>query len=122
MRPIKLRAWDNVNRRMLFFSDLAWEDEYDLLYFGEGRLDVSVGDNLDFMLPTGLTDKNDKEAYHKDLCNHPSGLYSIEWIALDAKFALIQIQEGCILQGNTLDMRYIGEMEIIGNSYEKEEP
>ncbi len=68
MREIKFRAWDKVNKRMLFFSDLAWHDEYALLYFSGGdRLDVPVEDNLEIMQFTGLKDKNGKEIYEGDI-------------------------------------------------------
>ena len=70
---------------------------------------------------TGLLDKNGKEGYHKDICTDGTNLYLIEWIATDAKFVLFQASEGILINDNVRRMRFLDEMEIIGDVYENPE-
>lgn len=89
---LKLRAWDNVNKRMGHFEPgFGWNDEYYLWHLNQVQeehemnfMGVPPGDNIDFSLFTGLVDKNNKEAYFGDICHlcqgfdYNGGAYTME--------------------------------------------
>ena len=114
MRELRFRCWQEnhpLGEPMMGYSD----KEGCLAEFFSIVEKYKLHDKV--MQYTGRKDKNGKEGYHKDFCKHKSGLYSIEWIETDAKFVLIRVSEG-ILKNNTLDIRYLETMEVIGNVYE----
>jgi len=63
MREIKFRAWDRERKRMLYFSDVWFCDEYNLLTFeldrtpfGDEYIDFDLEDNAPIMQYIGLKD------------------------------------------------------------------
>lgn len=115
MREIKFREaiFAEPDNRFMGFHYWGWID-------GEW-VDPESTDSEASKQYTDLKDKNGKEGYHKDIAKDECGVqYSIEWIATDAKFILIQVSGG-ILRGNTVDMRYLSTMGIVGNIYENPE-
>ncbi len=127
-RPIKFKAWDKNIEAMVDPENLHLDGGVLVAVYYENcdpeeslwETDPLVLENIVLLQYTGLKDKNGKEGFHKDLCQYLSVVYCIEWMATNAKFVLMQIQEG-ILKGNVMDMRYLGGMEIIGNIYENPE-
>jgi hypothetical protein len=111
---IKLRAWDKVNKRMLYFSKLAMEEEYDLLCFAEGRLDVPVGDNLEFMLFTGGTDRAGQACYDKDLFLVQGKKYIVGWNDVSSGWWLYQEDRGAVFPFHKTLM---ASGEVVGNIY-----
>lgn len=116
---IKLRAWDKVNKRMLYFSVLTCQEEYDLLCFGEGRLDVPVGDNLEFMLFTGGTDRTGQACYDKDLFLVQGKKYSVGWNEVSSGWWLYQESRGAVFPFHKTLME---SGEVIGNIYQTKGP
>ncbi len=116
-RQLKFRAWDRTEEKWLAPFSISSSGGFVKRY----KPDYIVP-NAILMQYTGLRDKNGVEGYHKDICYHvaSSTFYSIEWIKTDAKFVLIQVSEGT-LKSSTMDMRYLGQMEIRGNIYEQGE-
>lgn len=125
MREIKLRAWDKVNNRMLYFARLAWESEYNLLYFAEGELDVPCGANLEWMEFTGLHDKNCKEIWEGDITNNGVVTWRDDWNwdsggSVHPGFYFVGKYVG---RDSELDyhVSFDGETEVLGNIYENPE-
>ena len=119
MREIKFRAWDKVNKRMLYFSDLAMFEEYDLLYFRRGILNVPF-DGLELMQYTGRKDKNSKEIYEGDIIEYGYGFGNklikgvVEWnddYCGFSPFCEYDIDCQC----------FVRVTEIIGNIYQNKE-
>lgn len=112
-RPIKFRTWDVPNKQMLYaFSNKFISDAF---LAKEVR-----GDDLILMQFTGLLDKNDKEAYHKDIVRDEDGnTYLVEWDDKDAEFYLKLIHG--ITGFSHLTASLVKEREVIGNIYENPE-
>jgi len=136
-RETKFRAWHKLLNEMFWF-DVMWGNVYNagsgyigMLPIGEQRKYTHFAgtdnripldpDDCELMQYTGLLDKNGKEGYHKDICTDGTNLYLIEWIATDAKFVLFQASEGILINDNVRRMRFLDEMEIIGDVYENPE-
>jgi hypothetical protein len=116
---IKLRAWDNVNNRMFYFSDLAWEEEYNLLYFREDRLDVPVGDNLEWMLFTGGVDRTGQACYDKDIFLVQGKKYVVGWNEVSSGWWLYQEDRGAVFPFHKTLME---SGEVVGNIYQTKAP
>lgn len=103
MRDIKFRAWENLEKQMLYFD---FED----LLRGEVPLHPA---SCDFYLMafTGLLDKNGKEVYEGDIVRTKHGLTRKIFMRLGCWYV-----DGCEELGYCND-----QVEIIGNIYENPE-
>ncbi len=109
MREIKYQAYDSANAKML---------DWELL---KAHLIMPGLPGWHWREYTGLKDKNGKEGYHKDIAQDFLGkIWQIEWVETDATFALLRA-DGGVFTGDSLLMRHLDEMEIIGNIYENPE-
>lgn len=107
MRPIKFRAWDKENKRMLVdffissegkFGELLWEQSGVLMQF------------------TGLLDKNKTEVYEKDLVigNYRGERLDmpavVRWHGYGFKYQMPD--------GSWEDLNAMDDLQVIGNIYE----
>lgn len=107
MREIKFRAWDTDKKKMVTNGLSAGYEFVDLLIPGKTGWEL--------MQFTGLTDKNGKEAYHKDIVRRDDNLYVIEWHDNLAGWYLKPIYGGWHgMVGNDMALM----CKIIGNIYE----
>jgi len=119
MRKIKIRAWNTSTNK--------FENEYYIKCSNNHENMVSIkfdmekftyrklqGEEVVFLLNTGLRDRKGVEGFHKDLVmDFRGGIYSIEWDEAYAAF---------ILKGkdkdNYLPIYFLRYGEIIGNTFE----
>lgn len=104
MRIIKFRAWDKVNKNMLYDVSTGtvtiWYKEIS-----------SKSENCVFMQYTNLKDKNDKEIYENDVVANEYGY----------KFEIV-FKDGCWFAGDTeVGFMRKDKYKIIGNIYENPE-
>jgi hypothetical protein len=120
MREIKFRAWDGLNKVMLFYTlrELAGEDKFSA---DTEFMAVQSGfDNYKWSQFTGLKDRTGKEIYEGDiLSGHSDGNVRVEylhdcWQCIFEDEANITLAELCIWFGN--------QATVIGNIYEKAKP
>jgi len=108
---IKVRAWDKKNRRMLY-PDAIWLKHQEISIEGCFYKDVIL------MLFTGLTDKNGKEIYEKDIVKFYNQVeYITGYIAFDHGVFCLKTynpDEACY---NPWTFR-AKEVEVIGNVWE----
>lgn len=125
MRPIKFRAWDKVNKRMI-----CLDDNFDLRFNSswEGNLNWSARDisnrnviinqrNADLMQFTGLIDKNGMEIYEGDIVNEKD-IRSLG-VILDQSFCGWTAYHA--ESQRIFCLGYSSGFEVIGNIYENPE-
>jgi len=105
MREIKFRAWDTLEKKMVFG------------HFNLPPVDTITKTWL-YMQYTGLHDKNGKEIYEGDILKYQSEICTVEW-KLGAWLACCTKKDG--LSGHWLGNNQEYIEEIIGNIYENPE-
>ena len=128
MRDIKVRAWDNVHKKMITVenyecTEIIDEDEFYKTPFELFLMALKWMQKKDYILMqyTGLKDKNGKEIYEGDVVialfyeEKEPFKYTIEWV--NAGFRLCKEPHS----GYPLDIHGLHDIEIIGNIYENPE-
>ena len=124
MRPIKCRAWDDVEDKMYYMGE-----ETDIIFYFDDNGIVAekiLGDYeteklpyLKYMLFTGLYDRKGTPIYEGDLLQHPNGtIAEIKYSDDLAAFVAVYARNGNT-EINYLDKNIIKKCEIIENIYEK---
>ena len=112
MREIKFRAWDKVNKNMLYDVSTGtvtiWYKEIS-----------SKSQNCVFMQYTGLKDANGKDIYEGDIVKYsPSGLYQVKWQEEKTGFYPFIDDNDSLYHTNGIGS---SNVEVIGNIYENPE-
>ena len=109
MREIKIRIWDNVQKKMLYKLSDYW------IFFEDGNTIRPIQDHLDIQQFTGLYDIFGKEIYEGDVCEITNTwtVFKKEVVFKDACFGF-QGTNGMFIPNQDL-------MEVVGNIYENPE-
>ena len=114
-RDIKFRAWDKVNKKMVYQGFAVYPSGH-IKYLEKG-----LGFGLKLMQFTNLTDKNDLEVYDGDLLQTQDRIVEVYWNELgiwDSKF--IRYTSTPSTKGiERSAWRY--DAEVIGNKFENQE-
>jgi len=120
MREIKFRAWDKINKRMLFSlgdTEGTWWYPFGFEMNSKYFQKRSYSYNCILMQYTGLKDKNGKEIYEGDIVRHKDAPLEICTVIWDGG--------GFYARSNIEDMFYSLTnkvlIEVIGNIYENPE-
>ena len=109
MRTIKFRAW-----RKEYIKMFTWEQ---MVNYEWGFADIDIGDDI-FMQYTGLSDKNGKEVYFKDVIkSDDKEIGIVEWDD-DNGCIILETLDGDIWS-DSIGMISLGK--IIGNIYDNPE-
>ena len=118
MRPIKFRAWDKINQKMIEVNNLTFYSDKSPAGNQNIHIYDRVIDDFELMQFTGLLDKSGKEIYEGDIIraeepSFESGTYNwqIEW--MNAAF-LCRTKETTTLE----PLFAFSDVEVIGNIYE----
>jgi len=112
MRPIKFRAWDKMEKRMIPHNLLMAQQ------YARPLDDNIFNDDTHIVMQfTGLHDKNGREIYEGDIVRLEAGVWS--------DVAEVVFNNGCFIlkcdywywSGRCISAHY-GEYEVIGNIYE----
>ncbi len=128
MREITLRAWDKLNKKMIYSFILTSKGEFlglkdPMLPEGDdyGCINFELPSDVKIMLYTGLNDKNNKEIYNGDIVkclqyNKKKIISKVIWSNENNRFEIIN--------DNVDDFATMAQcscFEIIGNIYENPE-
>jgi hypothetical protein len=120
MKPIKFRAWDKEEKKMVVEPLVLHLNG--TLEYPEGGWDVKGCDDSEYyelMLSTGLKDKNGVEAWHKDIVKMGPFLFVITW---DVKAAKFYLKSSNPLDTKKWAMSHLTKNgEIIGNVFQNKD-
>jgi len=121
MRILKFRAWDRINKKMVFVSSISFKKSGEMWfatpdYSPNGHNEIVVDGNL--MQLTGLLDKNGREIYDGDIIK-ARNIYGIKKIGRYGKPTEICWND----EWGSWDARGIlcEDKIVIGNIYENPE-
>jgi uncharacterized phage protein (TIGR01671 family) len=127
-RPIKFRAWHKAERRIYPVSCLYFEGKMTVTLIGHlyNWKEYSIGEEVELMQFTGLTDKHGKEIFEGDICRMQDGYpprssYEVYWN--DDRWGLRDkdggdYDNGDYYHGDDINWQ---EAEIIGNVFENQD-
>ena len=143
MRELKVRAWDDIEKRMKYFDfmDIHVGVYHPTLWKDSEGIPCELDDKRryphDLMLLTGLRDKNSNKSYEEDIIcfqnNYPGDTVNPEEVNYDIAVVTYMKEDAAYCArvisgrevGNTHTMYELldeyGEFEIIGNKWENPE-
>ena len=128
MRAIRFRAWDTVERRMLYYPEflitpighIITPDIIDVKWLNtikkEGFVGIGYTERFILMASTGLKDRNGKEIYEGDIIQHQDVKQVIRFERLDAAD-----DADFDSYGYHINPHWRGDYVVIGNIYENPE-
>jgi uncharacterized phage protein (TIGR01671 family) len=111
-REIKFRAWDDINKEMVYETEPK-------SFFGYVLFSHDILKRFEIVMQfTGLHDENGKEIYEGDIIGHKEkdnedNIYICEFSIEDAAFLFCSPFDGEVLENI-----FLYDLEIIGNIYE----
>lgn len=126
MEELKVRAWDNTHKEMVYSSkeDCFYINTKGIMFMYNNPHKEEYYKSYDIMLYTERKDKNNTEIYKHDivrLCTKSEFLDPIDWEIFEGVVKMIQGQ-WVIFDDKTNQPLYgFDDVEVIGNIYENPE-
>ena len=128
MRSIRFRAWDKVNKEMLFPDCIQWEiglkTGIEPPWIGfptkNGGYGTAPLDTVELMQFTGLTDRKGKEVWEGDVVRHANFSSAVFWDGEFGAWAISVESTGGNVSEDLLS-NHLDVNEVICNLYENPE-